>query len=72
MELAYLAVNEKTDKLPDKTPTLKEMILLIGSLGGYKKRKTPPGIITVWRGISRLYDMVYGHKLANKALAGLS
>jgi hypothetical protein len=51
---------------PDRAPTLKEAVMLVAMLGGYQKRKEPPGIQTVWEGIKRLLDMVYGHKLAQE------
>ena len=51
---------------PEKTPILKEMVCWIAMLGGYKKRKDPPGIQTVWRGIIRLMDMVSGYELTKK------
>jgi len=69
-KLAYLALYEGKKALPSQPPTLKEMTQLVATLGGYKKNKAPPGIITVWRGISRVIDMVYGHELSNKYLAG--
>jgi len=51
---------------PEKPPTLKEMVCLVAMLGGYQKRKEPPGIQTVWRGIIRLMDMVCGYELTQR------
>lgn len=65
-KLVYLAVHKKKKPLPSTIPTLKEITQLTASLGGYIKRKSPPGIQTVWRGITRLMDMVEGHELAQE------
>jgi hypothetical protein len=35
-------------------------------LGGYQKRKEPPGIQTIWRGFVRLMDMIRGYEMAKK------
>lgn len=68
-KLAYLSVNKKAVSLPNKEPTIAEIIQLVAELGGYKKRKKPPGIITIWRGISRLFDISHGYDLAVKMLS---
>lgn len=65
-KLAYLRVYDKTMVLPKKAITLKEAITLIAILGGYQKRKEPPGIQTIWKGMNRLMDMVYGHELTKR------
>lgn len=61
--LAFRGAQNKILPFPEKIPTLKEMVTLVATLGGYQKRKEPPGIQTVWRGIVRLMDMVYGYEL---------
>jgi len=67
-KLIFKRAQSKTLPFPKKVPTLKEIILLVAMLGGYKKRKEPPGIQTVWRGIVRLLDMVYGYELTRGVL----
>lgn len=51
----YMLVH-KTNKLPDKPPTIGQAIAWIAKLGGHLGRKSdgPPGLKTVWRG----YEMV--------------
>ena len=41
-----------------KPPKLTELILKIARLGGYKQRKTPPGIETIWRGLNTMGNIV--------------
>lgn len=62
-KLAFRGAQSSILPFPKETPTLQEMSKLVAMLGGYQKRKDPPGIQTVWRGIVRLMDMVYGHEL---------
>lgn len=62
-KLAYSAAYKKQRPIPEKPPSLKEVVGLVAMLGGYRKRKDPPGIQTVWRGIVRLMDMTYGYGL---------
>ncbi|MDR1484025.1 MAG: IS4 family transposase, partial [Planctomycetaceae bacterium] len=48
--------------LPQKTPTLKEMINLVAQLGGYvahAKDDKPPGVETIWKGIQRTKDRAW-------------
>jgi hypothetical protein len=44
---------------PDKEPTLREIIRLTASLGGFLGRKGDgePGTTTLWRGLQRLEDI---------------
>jgi hypothetical protein len=65
-KLAYLKIYERAEALPLQPPTLMEATRMIAQLGGYHKRKTQPGITTVWRGLSKLYDIVYGYELAER------
>lgn len=54
----YCMVNKVP--VPTKTtPTLKEAVLLIAKLGGFLARKSDgdPGVIVLWRGMSRLSDI---------------
>lgn len=50
----------KTQKVPDKVPTIREAVVWIACLGGFLARKGDgePGIITIWRGWTRLNDIV--------------
>jgi hypothetical protein len=48
--------------LPQKIPTLKEMINLVAQLGGYvshAKNGKPPGVETIWKGIQRTKDLAW-------------
>lgn len=49
------------------TLRLVDAVVLIAMLGGYKARccDGPPGWITLWRGLSRLEDMVEGYRLVH-------
>jgi hypothetical protein len=64
--LAFSRVYE--DKPIPESATLKEAVKYIAMLGGYQRRKDPPGIQTIWRGISRLMDMIYGYELMQNIL----
>jgi len=46
----------KTPVPPEKPPTLKEAILMVGAIGGHLGRKSDgmPGTECIWRGIQRL------------------
>ena len=50
----------KTTILPDKAPTVREVVRWIAKLGGFLGRKSDgePGIIVLWRGWQRLSDIV--------------
>lgn len=61
-KLAYRAAYRNMP-LPEEIPTLQVAVRLVAMLGGYQKRKAPPGIQTVWRGIVKLMDMEYGYEL---------
>jgi hypothetical protein len=47
-------------------PELGEAVQLIGKLGGHLARKCdgPPGIKTLWRGLTRLSDLTTGWLLS--------
>lgn len=68
-KLAFSRVHTKPTPFPEPPPTLKEMVGYVAMLGGYQKRKDPPGIQTVWRGIMRVIDMVHGHELTQGILS---
>lgn len=46
----------KTPIAPEKPPTLREAIRMVGGIGGHLGRKSDgePGTVTLWRGIQRL------------------
>ena len=58
IEALYVRVHQATP--PSKTPTLREMVRLIGALGGHLGRKCDgePGMTVLWRGWMRLYEDV--------------
>jgi hypothetical protein len=64
-KLAYRKIKGQIS-FPKKPPILKEMVGFVAMLGGYQKRKDPPGIQTVWRGIIRLMDMVCGYEMTQE------
>ena len=47
-------------KPPPKTPpTLREMVRMVGQLGGFVNRSIDamPGVETIWKGLQRMHDM---------------
>ena len=63
-KVLYLAT-QKNKALPNQSPTLREGIRQIASLGGFLGRKGDgePGVKTLWRGWQRLKDMSIGWQL---------
>jgi len=51
----YIYVNKKI-KIPKREPSLGEVIKIIAKLGGFLGRKNdgPPGMMTIWKGLSAL------------------
>lgn len=49
----------KTAVPPDTPPTLHQAVRWIAKLGGFLGRKgdKEPGVVTIWRGLQRLYDI---------------
>ncbi|MCA1617073.1 MAG: IS4 family transposase [Acidobacteria bacterium] len=49
----------KSKKLPEKVPTVREVVRWVARLGGFLGRKgdKEPGVTTVWRGWQRLTDI---------------
>ena len=46
--------------IPKQPPSLLEITLRVAQLGGYLRRgpsSTPPGVETLWRGLTRLHDL---------------
>lgn len=55
----YATLFENKRKIPKKPPTIYEAVLGIARLGGYMGRKNQkPGIVTIWRGWTRLAGIV--------------
>ncbi len=54
--------------LPDTPPTLNEMIRQLARLGGFLARKSEgePGAKSIWKGLRRLQDCLYGVHLSEK------
>ncbi|MGL4880931.1 MAG: IS4 family transposase, partial [Waterburya sp.] len=63
-KVLYL-VTQKNKPLPIKSPTLREVVRQIASLGGFLGRvgDGEPGVKTLWRGWQRLKDMMIGWQL---------
>lgn len=56
---ALYTFKNKTFQLPEKEPSLREVMRMTASLGGFLGRKGDgePGTITLWRGLQRLEDI---------------
>ncbi len=52
-------------KLPNHPPSLQQVIIWIAKLGGFLARKGDgsPGITHIWRGLSKLADMMVGMRI---------
>ena len=55
-------------KLPDKAPTLNEVLRLVARLGGFLARKGDgePGVKTIWRGMQRILDFAAGIRFSRE------
>lgn len=51
-----------------KPPTLRHAMIWIAQLGGFlaRKRDGDPGVKTLWRGLTKLHDLMEGAQLASK------
>lgn len=58
---ALYAYHHRSTHLPDTPPTLDQAIRWIAQLGGFLGRKHDgePGVMTLWRGWTRLQDLVH-------------
>jgi len=67
---ALYAFVHQTPQTPVQEPSLNEMILEIGKLGGFLGRRSDgaPGITCLWRGMWRLTDIAATWKLFNQPL----
>jgi hypothetical protein len=61
-----LAKTKGRQEIPDKPPTIKEVVVCIAKLGGHLGRKCdgPPGTLTLWRGWKLLTSLVEGAEFA--------
>ena len=52
-------------RIPKRPPSLKMAIIWVARLGGFLARKGDgsPGIIYIWRGLQKLFDMITGARL---------
>ena len=57
-------------RLPDKPPSLNEVVRLIARLGGFLARKGDgePGVKTIWLGMQRIIDFAAGIKFSRELL----
>ena len=69
-ELEALHVRVKNALPPPEPPSLREVVRMIASLGGYLGRKCDgePGVTVLWRGWMRLYEDVLVLEAHKKAL----
>lgn len=60
IEALRLRLKKKTQPLPQPPQTLREVVRMIGKLGGHLGRKCDgePGVTVLWRGWMRLYEDV--------------
>ena len=56
---ALYCVTHKTQVLPEKGPSVSEVVIWIAKLGGFLARKSDgnPGVMVLWRGWQRLNDI---------------
>ena len=65
---ALFAVMHEGKSMPEQAPTLEQAILWIARLGGFlaRKRDGAPGVKVLWRGWSRLTDIVRTWSIAQR------
>ena len=58
-------------RLPDKSPSLNEVVRLVARLGGFLARKGDgePGVKTIWLGMQRIIDFAAGIKFSRELVA---
>jgi len=68
-EIEALHVRVHNALPPAKSPTLREAVRMIGSLGGHLGRKCDgePGMTVIWRGWMRLYETVIALRAGRQA-----
>lgn len=52
-------------EVPQTPPKLGEFMIMIGRLGGYQRRKTPPGAKVIWEGLKRMADYAHMWEVIN-------
>ena len=64
--LAWQHLHHRHDPLPTQPPPLSQAVRHLAQLGGFIGRKADgdPGVKTLWRGLTRLQDIVLGATLA--------
>jgi hypothetical protein len=69
---ALWAYHRTGDPLPDAPPTLHQAVLWTAKLGGFPGRKGDgePGVKVLWRGLTRLHDIVTGILIARSLDVG--
>jgi hypothetical protein len=69
---ALWAYHHQGQPLPSVAPTLREAVLGTAKLGGFLGRKGDgePGVKVLWRGITRLHNIVIGIHLARSLYVG--
>jgi len=65
-KVLYAAAREESP--PEEPPTLREAVRMTAKLGGFLGRKSDgePGTITLWRGLVRLDNIVFGYKITQR------
>lgn len=60
IQVLYLRVNKTLPPPARQPPTLREVVRMLGKLGGHLGRKGDgePGVLVLWRGWMRLYESV--------------
>ena len=58
-KILYKVAN-KTKRVPEKPPTIKEAVVMIAKLGGFLARKSDgfPGVTVIWRGLTSFYTIL--------------
>jgi hypothetical protein len=71
--LAWQHLHHRDDPLPETPPPLWEAVHHLAQLGGFIGRKADgdPGVKTLWRGLTRLQDIVLGGTLATTRRSAL-
>lgn len=52
-------------RVPKEPPFLGEFMIMIGRLGGYQPRKSPPGVKVIWEGLKRMADYALMWEVVN-------
>ncbi len=66
----YAYYHQRLPSEAEPAPSLGEALVWVAKLGGYWGRKSdaPPGVKVLWRGLTRLHEMVQGFTLAASLL----